>query len=97
MKYIPSLEEKERRNRIMLSVYAYAYEFEHESLVSDHVFDKLAFSINVEVNTGDSLFDNFFKTEFSPSTGMWIRYHPDLDGIVNIYRRMTANKKKGQI
>lgn len=89
----PSLEEKERRNRIMLSVYAYAYEYDNNSLVSDHEFDNLAFSIDTSVGTNNPQMDDFFKTKFSPSTGMWIRSHPDLSGISRIYRLLLDSQK----
>jgi len=31
--------------------------------------------------------DNFFKTEFNPSTGQWIHKHPELDKIKIIYHK----------
>lgn len=95
MNYTPSTIEKERRNRIMVSVYAYAYEYQNTSLISDHEFDRMCFSIDTKIKTGNSKLDNFFMKEFTPSTGMWIRKHPDLAGISRIYRLILDNHQKG--
>lgn len=77
--------EVERRRRIQLSIAAYAYEFMNESLISDHEFDAAALLIQPEMDTGNPLMDQFFREKFSPSTGMWIRSHPELDKIENKY------------
>lgn len=86
-KYLPSIEEVERRNRIRLSVFAYAYEFENESLISDGEYDKLSYLIKPERSTGHKKLDTFFRKHFQPDTGMWIRIHPELDGIRSLYMR----------
>ena len=78
--------EVERRNRIQLSIAAYAYEIMDDPLVSDAQFDAVAFSIQPEMDTGHPILDEFFRKEFSPSTGMWIRKHPELSGILDRYR-----------
>ena len=80
--------EIERRSRILLCIAAYAYEYQSVSLVSDEEFDAAAQAINPSMDTGNPIMDEFFRTEFSPSTGMWIRKHPDLDGIVNRYHML---------
>lgn len=80
--------EIERRNRIMASVYAYAYEIMADSLVTDSEYDLLCLSINPSVKTGH--LDDFFENEFDPSTGLWIYKHPDPEGIVNLYHRITG-------
>lgn len=85
-------EEVERRNRIRLSVWAYAYEIKNESLVDDHAFDALAVAIRPEMGTGNDQMDRFFRTEFSPDTGMWIRRHPNIVGIRRIYRDLTEGR-----
>lgn len=77
--------ERERRNRIRLAVYAYAYELRDESLVTDHEFDRLARSIDPTVTTGNPVLDQFFRDHYQPDSGMWIRHHPDLDGIARLY------------
>lgn len=78
--------EIERRNRIQLSIAAYAYEIMDDPLISDADFDAAAFSIQPEMDTGHPVLDKFFREEFSPSTGMWIRKHPELSGILDRYR-----------
>lgn len=75
--------EQERRNRILLSIAAYAYEIENDPVMGDSDFDALAFEIKPEVLTGHPVLDEFFQTEFSPSTGMWIRKHPEIESVAN--------------
>lgn len=79
--------EIERWKRIKLSVAAYAYEIMDDPIMSDRRFDKLAEGIVRGVDTGNPVLDRFFDTVFSPMTGMWIREHPDLEGIRLIYER----------
>lgn len=81
-------EEVERRNRVRLSVWAYAYELQNDTLASDEAFDKLALLIRPEVSTGNKKLDRFFRTHFDPSTGMWVRKHPDLKGLHRTYVRL---------
>lgn len=71
----------QRRLRIRLSVWAYAYEFMSESLVSDSYFDAACSQIDLTINTENSKLDIWWKENFTPSTGMWIRRHPDLSRI----------------
>lgn len=85
-----SPEEIERRNRIRIAVWAYAYEIANDTLVDDAAFDALALQIRPQMSTGRDREDAFFRTEFDPSTGMWIRSHPNLAGIRGIYRRLKA-------
>lgn len=84
--------EIERRARIKLSLYAYAYEYENDSLVDDATFDELSRKINVDIATGHDTLDKFFKEEFQPDTGMWIRKHPDLHGLKFLYIAFKENK-----
>lgn len=84
--------EIERRARIKLSLYAYAYEYENDSLVDDATFDELSRKINVDIATGHDTLDKFFKEEFQPDTGMWIRKHPDLHGLKFLYDAYTTEK-----
>lgn len=81
-------QEVERRNRIRLSVAAYAYEYKDDPILSDEDFDKLSYKINTSVKTGNRKLDNFFKKNFNPDTGMWIRKHPDKAGLEDIYVRV---------
>lgn len=83
--------ETERRNRIRASLFAYAYEFENESLVTDHEFDDLCKRIDPAVLTGHEVMDKFFKTEFDPCTGMWVRNHPELEGLKALYHRVRPH------
>jgi hypothetical protein len=91
-RYLPSYEEVERRNRIRLSLFAYAYEFESDSLISDGDYDRLSYKIDKSRNTGNEKLDKFFREEFEPHTGQWIRKHPELDKLKAMYFMM---KNKG--
>ena len=78
---------KEIKNRIILSVAAYAYEYLGESFMTDHEFDELSLKINPDVKTGNDLMDDFFKKHFDPSTGMWIRKHPEIQKLNYLYKK----------
>lgn len=82
-----SVVERERRLRIKLAVAAFAYEYEDESIISDAEFDKMCLQVNKTVDTGHKVCDSYFKSRFDPSTGQWIRHHPELDKIKTIYER----------
>lgn len=86
--------ERERRLRIRVSVLAYAYEYHAHSIVPDSIYDRLARAVQPTVTTGHHLLDEFFRTTYSPDTGMWIRSHPELSGIINIYNRYYANVQR---
>ena len=77
--------EVEVRSRIQLTIWAYAYEFEAISLVPDAQFDGDAALLDRNFETGNKQLDTFFKNEFNPSTGLWIRRHPELAKIKKIY------------
>jgi len=79
--------EKERMNRIRLSIYAYAYEVENDSLVSDEEFDRLSRSIDPNVSTNHKVMDSFFRKKFHPDTGMWIHEHPEINRIKELYEK----------
>ena len=79
---------KEIRNRIRLSLASYAYEFHDDSLMTDAEFDKLSREINPNEKTGNELIDRFFREEFVPDSGMWIRRHPELDKLKLIYETL---------
>ena len=78
---------KERRLRIRLSVAAYTYEYENSSVMNDSEFDSLCEQVDLEQTTGDEKLDTYFKEEFNPATGMWIRKHPNKRGLANLYNR----------
>jgi hypothetical protein len=78
---------KEIRNRIKLSIAAYAYEFLGDSIMTDHQYDELSLEINPNEKTGNEKMDNFFKTQFEPCTGMWIRKHPEIKRLDYLYKK----------
>ena len=78
---------QEIRNRIKLSVAAYAYEFEGDSIMTDHEYDELSLKINPNEETGNDVMDKFFKTQFQPDTGMWIRWHPEVKKLEYLYKK----------
>ena len=80
-------EEKERRRRITVAHAAYAYECMDDPIMSDTRYDALAESIDPRMSTGHAVLDTFFREEFTPMTGMWIRDHPEIEGIERLYRR----------
>jgi hypothetical protein len=79
--------------RIRLSVAAYAYEFESDSIMSDAKFDSLSYEVDPSIKTGRRKLDTFFSSKFQPCTGMWIRYHPELNKIKDIYNRYFRKGK----
>ena len=79
--------EHEVRRRIKLSIAAYAYEYLDESIMSDAEFDKMCLEVDLKIDTGNKKMDNFFKKHFDPSTGQWIRKHPEIKKIADRYAR----------
>lgn len=71
-------EEIERRRRIRVSIASYAYEFLNTPITSDSEYDKESYLINLAQNTDNPEMDKWFRENFQPSTGMWIRNHPNL-------------------
>ena len=86
-----SREEQERRRRILVSVAAYAYECRDDPIMSDHMYDHWAEQIDVSIDTGHPVLDEFFRTEFSPMTGIWIRDHPEIDKVEATWERYYRN------
>lgn len=84
------------RLRIRLSVFAYAYEMADDSLISDSEFDSMCLKIKPEIKTGNDKMDKFFQDEFDPSTGMWIRSHPELNGIITLYKTYYSDFQQVQ-
>lgn len=85
--------EIERAKRIRASTAAYAYEFMNTPLMLDEEFDALCRQINPAISTNKPVIDEFFRTEFSPNTGMWIYKHPELEGIKRIYNSLVLPKQ----
>ncbi len=88
-----ALHNQEIKNRIRLSVYAYAYEFMNDSLVSDAEFDRLSQEIDLSITTGNEEMDSFFAKEFIADSGMWIRKHPNLKRVNEIYENFYKTER----
>ena len=86
--------ERERRNRIRLSLAAYAYEFLNTEIMSDAEFDRLAQTINRNIETGHVVLDKFFREEYSAMTGMWVHKHPELKKLERAYQRIFKDKQQ---
>jgi len=84
--------EVETRRRIRLSIAAYAYEVLDRPIMSDSEFDKLAASIRRYQGTCHPLLDEFFVTQFSAMSGMWIHDHPELAKIKALYQTHYARR-----
>ena len=74
-----------------MTLAAYAYEFDNNAIMSDAEFDELSKSIRPEISTGMKKHDEFFRKEFEPDTGMWIRKHPFLRKVERTYRWNLSN------
>lgn len=79
--------EREVYRRIQVCVAAYAYEIANKPIMSDQMFDWMACKIDKHRGTGHLIMDEFFVTQFSPMTGMWIHQHPEIAGIERIFTR----------
>lgn len=88
--YEPTPIEVEVRRRIRVSVAAYAYEIANKPIMSDAEWDHMASQVNRWMGTCHPLLDEFFVTEFSPMTAMWIHRHPELGRIKQIFDRYYA-------
>jgi len=88
--------EKERRRRIRLAVAAAAYELFDQPVMSDAEFDQLAREIMPKFRTGHDALDRFFATEFDPDTGVWVRRHPEQDGLKRILREVYRIPGRGR-
>lgn len=84
----------ETRNRIILTMSAYAYEFENDPIISDGEFDDLCKKINLQIKTGNSNMDKWWQENFDPSTGQWIRKHPELDRINQLCKEYRERRDK---
>lgn len=76
------MTEAERREYVAIA--AYAYEILNFSLISDAEYDAECLKIDVHVDTGDAMLDQWFRENFNPSTGMWIWRHPYYERIGRI-------------
>lgn len=67
---------EETRLRIRVLLCAYAYEVKNAPLISDHEFDALCQKVDLSKTTNNKTMDNWFRKNFDPSTGMWVRKLP---------------------
>lgn len=67
-----------------MALAAAAYEINDRPIMSDAEFDELARSIDVTVPTNRPDLDEWFRKEFSPSTGSWVYRHPDLPRLLEL-------------
>lgn len=81
---------QETVNRTNILYWAYSYEFEDDSIVPDVLFDNISKQIDVNISTGDDDLDLFFKNEFAPNTGMWIRKYPKLEELKEKYLKYNS-------
>lgn len=86
--------EVERRRRILISVWAYAYEYLDTSLVDDHTFDAECYKVNQNFATGNAELDAFFRSHFSPDSGMWVHHHPNKTELERIAKSIIDSRKK---
>lgn len=79
-------KEIETWRRCKLALWAYAYEFENHSIVPDSVYDVESYQVDLNINTDRPDLDAWFRANFQPHTGMWVRNHPDLPVLQRLYR-----------
>lgn len=89
-----SVVEKQTRLRIKLAIYAYAYEIENQSLISDEEYDKMSLEVDTSIKTSNRKMDNFFKKHFDPSTGVWVRKHPEIRKLSYLYGKYYKESAK---
>ena len=87
-------KEIETRRRIRLTLWAYAYEFESDSMAPDSLFDEECKNVRLQIDTNRPDLDRWWRENFNPSTGQWIRKHPELGGIKQLYKWIKELKEK---
>ena len=88
MKKWGSPKEIETRRRIRLALWAHAYEDRMHSIVSDAVFDRESYAVDLSIETDRLDLDYWFRAHFDPCTGSWIHKHPEYYKIVCLYNRL---------
>ncbi|RID91843.1 hypothetical protein D2N39_11435 [Gemmobacter lutimaris] len=83
----------ETRRRVRLTLWAYAYEFRHDALVPDAVFDAEARRVDLSRSTSRPDLDQWWRDNFDPSTGVWIRRHPELTVVARLYVTLKRAKR----
>lgn len=86
--------DKIKQLRICIALWAYAYEFEDSPLVSDAIFDKVALEVEKDrfTETGNQKLDKFFAEQFNAHTGQWVRLHPELNKLRDLYNRVSRGR-----
>ena len=54
---------------------------------ANKIENPMSLEINPNEKTGNEKMDNFFKTQFEPCTGMWIRKHPEIKRLDYLYKK----------
>ncbi len=95
--HVRTRKEIETHRRIMLSVAALAYEYadpdnDVESFISDHTFDRECLKVDLSIDTDRPDLDAWFRREFDPCTGSWIKSHPEKNKLFQIYHRSYKGK-----
>jgi hypothetical protein len=79
--------ERERRRRAIIAHAAYAYLIAKDPLGPEGAWDEVAESVDRNLATGHDVLDEFFRTQFSPMSAIWIYNHPELDKVAAVHRR----------
>lgn len=79
--------EIETRRRIKVCLWAYAYEIHSDSIVSDGEYDNECMLVDLKIKTLNKGMDKWFKSNFDPSTGMWIHSHPNKEYLEQLYNK----------
>lgn len=79
---------EEKRRRIQVALWAYAYEVCYENLVPDAKFDEVCRKINLSVATDRPDLDQWFRENFDPSTGLWVRKHPEILALQRVFEKI---------
>lgn len=87
--------ELENQRRIKLAVAAYAYEVMNISLMSDQEFDDECKLIDLTKDTAYPIWDAWWRSNFSPHTGMWIHKHPNPEGLQRLINIKLLYQEKG--
>ena len=77
--------ERDRRN--VVSVAAYAREVAGTPIMSLPQWHYHAEQIDRSLGTAHPVLDEFFRSRFSPMSGVWVREHPELPTIQRTFER----------
>lgn len=77
--------ERDRRN--VVSVAAYAREVAGTPIMMRAQWHRMAEQIDRSIGTAHPVLDEFFRTRFSPMSGVWVFEHPELPTIRSTFER----------